>query len=163
RTGGPQKALRGWAAACRQGQCRRLRATYFTMRLRATRDREFSRPMRLAARLLLAAAISACAAVPAITIEKRAASTIPAGRPVSPFNLDDLLARGRYLDLQRYLEALPRGEREENPNLALLLGKVRLARGDPRAASEILGRALSRASGFRQRAEIEWVLAQAFL
>lgn len=54
-----------------------------------------------------------------------------------------LIARGKLLTLQHWLDGLPEPYFDESPNLLSLLGAVKVMLGDPRNGIEILTRALS--------------------
>lgn len=110
--------------------------------------------------LLLAALTTACATSPSVSVEKR---SIPVrrGPAVTRFNLEEMLARGAFLEAQEFLESVPAAERQASTALTLAYGRTLLARGDFLAARRELGRASKLASTGRQRAEAEWALAQA--
>ena len=111
--------------------------------------------------LLLAALATACATAPSVSIEKRAGPVRPAVPAVTRFNLEDLLARGAFLEVQAYLESLPRQQRERDAVLTLAYGRTLLARGDHGAAVRELERISDLSATGRHRAEAEWALAQA--
>jgi predicted aspartyl protease len=106
--------------------------------------------------LLLAAA---CATNPSVSIEPFVGAVVP-GKVITAFNVEAELARGRYLEVSRYLQNLPDSERGESSNL-VLAGRVWLARGDAAAAGKALEAALSGSIAGGRRADAEWALSQA--
>ena len=113
--------------------------------------------------LLLAAAAAGCVSAPSLRIERLDPAAVPpAGRPVSAFNVDAELSRGRFLEVGDYLAALPETE-ARRPSTRALAGRVALARGDAAAARSELGAALAGDIAGHERADAEWALAQADL
>jgi hypothetical protein len=83
--------------------------------------------------------------------------------PPGPLSADDSLARGQYLEVERYIGSLPPAAVERSPSLLALYGKALLARGDFHAAWPVLERARSLESRAARRGEIAWTLSQGAL
>jgi predicted aspartyl protease len=104
-----------------------------------------------------------CVVSPSLVIEPLPARIIPDGPPITAASAEEALRKGRFIAVQRYLEQLPRRERESSASLSLLLGRALAARGDVARAIWELQVALNAAPLGRLRPEIEWALAQVFL
>ena len=104
-----------------------------------------------------------CVTSPSVVIERLPPRTIPEGPPITAANAEEALRKGRFVAVQRYLEQLPRRERESSASLSLLLGRALAARGDVARAIWELEIALNASPLGRLRPEIEWALAQVFL
>lgn len=79
---------------------------------------------------------------------------------MTAYNAEAEVSRGRFLEVGRYLDALPIAERDREGNL-LLAGRVGLARGDSIRARRALRSALDLSLSPAARADAEWALAQA--
>jgi hypothetical protein len=109
--------------------------------------------------VLFALVASACAVAPAVSVFVLPADKIRVPPPVGSFNAEERFQRGHYLEVQRYLEALPPGDLASASNLALY-GKVLLARGDFESAWAVLERARALETRTSRRGDIEWALCQ---
>jgi predicted aspartyl protease len=109
----------------------------------------------------LAAISVACASNPSVSIAPLSPGSVPAGRVVTAFDAEAELARGRFLEVDRYVDGLPAAEREGSAELLFLAGRARLARGDAAGARRALERALSLSLSGPKRADALWSLAQA--
>jgi len=87
-------------------------------------------------------------------------AAIPPPSPVNGFNAPEMLSRGHFLEVERFLESLPPKERQESALASALYGQALLARGDLARAREALldARGLERA--LARRGELAWALAQ---
>jgi len=108
----------------------------------------------------LAAVGVACASYPSVSIGPLAPSSVPAGNAVNGFNAEAELARGRFLEVDRFVEALPAAERDGNAELLSLAGRARLARGDTPGARRALEKALASSLAGPKRGDALWALAQ---
>ena len=79
------------------------------------------------------------------------------------WNAEERLARGEYLEVERYFQERPRESYDRNPRDLSLYGRALLARGDLDGALPWLTRAIELESRPIRRAELEWALAQAFI
>ncbi len=97
---------------------------------------------------------------PGVTVFVLPAQAVRVPPPPGSFNTEDRYQRGHYLEVQRYLEALPRADLENSAAKMSLYGRVLLARGDFEAAWHVLERARALEQKPARRAEIEWALSQ---
>ncbi len=82
---------------------------------------------------------------------------------MGPYNAEERLARGEYLEVVNHFEDLPRSELEKSPQSLALYGKALLARGDLDAALPMLNRAIELEGRPIRRGELDWTLSQAFM
>ena len=104
-----------------------------------------------------------CVSTPSVSFQPLPAKAIPEGPPVTAANAEAALARGRFVAVARFVEQLPRAQRESSASLSLLLGRALAARGDSGGAIWALQLALAAPGVGRLRPQTEWALAQAFV
>lgn len=109
--------------------------------------------------LLLVAAVT-CTVAPEVTVFVLPPDQIRLPPPPGSFSAEDRFAHGHYLEVQRFLESLPRADLEKSASKMALYGKVLLARGDFEAAWRTLEHARALEARPARRAEIEWALSQ---
>jgi len=96
-------------------------------------------------------------------VEVQPADTVNSTPRPGPFNAEELLSRGEYLEVERHFREMPRPELEENPQALALYGRALLARGDLDDAAVPLSRAIAAEARPARRADIEWALAQGYI
>jgi predicted aspartyl protease len=120
------------------------------------------RAERLAAAVTAAILASFCAS-PDLRVEVQPAQAVITTPRPGPFNAEELLARGDYLELERRFREMPREQLESSPDALALYGRALLARGDLDEAAASLSRAIAGEARPARRAEMEWALAQGFI
>jgi hypothetical protein len=118
-----------------------------------------ARGARAALALSLALGL-ACTVATEVSVFQMPASQVRLPSPVGSLGAEERFAQGQYLEVQSYLESVPRRELEKNAAGMALYGKVLLARGDFEAAWPVLERAMRLESRAFRRGEIEWELSQ---
>jgi hypothetical protein len=109
---------------------------------------------------LVCAFVLACTVATGVSIFLLPASEVRVPPPVGALGVAERLSRGQFLEVQNYLDAVPRREFERSAADLALYGRVLLARGDFEAAWPVLERALRLESRASRRGEIEWELSQ---
>jgi predicted aspartyl protease len=120
-------------------------------------DRIFS---ALATGALVLACGMACAVATQVSVFLLPASQVRVPPPAGALGAEERFARGQFLEVQSYLDSVPRSSLEKNAGALALYGRVLLARGDFEAAWPVLQRALRLESRASRRGEIEWDLSQ---
>jgi len=117
---------------------------------------------RLAATAAVVLATSFCAS-PELRVEVQPDQTIATAPRPGPFNADELLSRGEYVEVEQHFSQMPRSELEGNPQALASYGRALLARGDLDEAVVPMSRAIAAEAKPARRAEMEWALAQGFI
>ena len=120
------------------------------------------RAERLAAAVAIALVTSFCAA-PELRVEVQPAQAVTAAPRPGPFNPEELLSRGEYLEVERHYREMPRAELDQNPLALASYGRALLARGDLDEAAVLLSRAITQEARPARRADMEWALAQGYI
>lgn len=116
-----------------------------------------------AAAAAIVSSVSSFCVAPELQVEVQPAeAVITAPRP-GPFNAEELLARGAYLEVERHFRDMPPEQLESNPQALALYGRALLARGDLDDALAPLSRAIAAEARPVRRAEMEWAMAQGFI
>jgi predicted aspartyl protease len=132
------------------------------LRSRRRVERRSGRLERLAAATAVALVTSFCAA-PELRVEVQPAQAVTTPMRPGPFNAEELLSHGEYLEVERHFSEMPRAELEANPQALAYYGRALLARGDLDDAAASLSRAIAAEARPARRAEMEWALAQGFI
>ncbi|MGH9368425.1 MAG: aspartyl protease family protein [Thermoanaerobaculia bacterium] len=106
---------------------------------------------------------AACATAASVSIERLPPGAAALALPVTPFNVEAQLQRGRFLEVERYFAERPAGARGPDAEELSALGRARLARADLPGARQALEGAIGRSLSGPRRAEAEWALAQAYV
>jgi predicted aspartyl protease len=122
--------------------------------------RPFRNPFARAALWAVLGCGLACTAVTRVSIFLLPASQVRVPPPMGALGVEERFAQGQYLEVQSYLDSVPRRDLEKSAGAMALYGKVLLARGDFEAAWPVLQRAIRLESRASRRAEIEWDLSQ---
>jgi hypothetical protein len=120
---------------------------------------------KLAIRLPAAAVIllTAFCASPEFSVEVQPAGTVRPAVHMGPFNAEESLARGEFLEVAAHFREMAPGELREDPKALAQYGKALLAIGDLDRALPVLTRAISLEGRPVNRGELDWLLSQAFL
>src|SRR5207249_2858692 len=110
------------------------------LRSRRRVERRLGSLERLAAATGVALVTSFCAA-PELRVEVQPAQAVTTPMRPGPFNAEELLSHGEYLEVERHYSEMPRAELEGNPQALALYGRALLARGDLDDAATPLSRA----------------------